>query len=175
MNILKTYLVERQVKKMNLNINVINDNLWAVDFEYIKRGWVKEVSLKDTKASDCACLTNDGKIVLNKNHQYFNDIHRLLNIIMKFRNEQLGTDQGFRFFIRILVPNAESLTDEAFEKFINSDLLKQVQKLFNQYSGVELKRRIIHAEYIKGNKKPTGIDKIKKILKRKGVKLHGKY
>lgn len=155
---------------MNPNISVINENLWAVDFEYIKQGWVKDLSIINPKASDCACLTNDGKIVLNKNHQYYNDVYKLLNIIMKFRNEQIGTDQGFRFFIRILVPNAENLTDEAFEKFVSSDLLKKVQKLFNQYSGVEQNRRIIHAEYIKGNKKSTGIDKIKKVFKKKGVK-----
>jgi hypothetical protein len=93
----------------------------------------------------------------------------MLNIIMTFRDEQLGTEKGYHFFLRIYIPKADNLDDQAFAKFIQAAQLDQVQKLFNQLSEVEKVRRKIHAEYIKGIKKPNGIDKIKKFFKRKGV------
>lgn len=170
MNTLKNYLDEGQVKKMNSNIEVINENLWAVEFAYVNQGWIKDLSFCQTKPSDYFCFTQDGKIVLNKDQSYYKDILKILNIIMKFRDEQLGSEKGYYFFLRIFIPKADNLTDQAFEKFIQSAQLDQVQKLFNQLSDLEQKRRIIHAEYIKGIKKPSGIDKIKKFFKKKGVK-----
>ncbi|WP_157453644.1 hypothetical protein [Clostridium sartagoforme] len=155
---------------MNPNISVINENLWAVDFEYIKQGWVKDLSFNNPKPSDYMCFTHDGKIVINKNKPYHEDIIKYLKIIMRFKEEQLGTVQGFHFFLRIFIPKADNLTDEAFEKFVQSSQLDAVQKQFNDISNIEKNRRIIHAEYIKGIKKPTGIDKIKKIFKKKGVR-----
>jgi hypothetical protein len=154
---------------MNTNIEVINENLWAVEFAYVNQGWIKDLSFCQTKPSDYYCFTKDGKIVLNKDQSYYKDMLKILNIIMKFRDEQLGTDKGFHFFLRIFIPNADNLPDQAFEKFIQAVQLDQLRKLFNQLSEVEKVRRKIHAEYIKGIKKPTGIDKIKKIFKRKGV------
>lgn len=155
---------------MNKNIEVINENLWAVDFEYIKQGWIKGLSFSVPKPSDSACITNDGKLILNKQHALYKDIYKLIKIIMKFRDEQLGTEEGYHFFIKIFVPKAEDLNEQAFEKFIQTAQLEQVQELFNALSNLERIRRTIYAEYIKGIKKPTCIDKIKKIFKRKGVK-----
>lgn len=154
---------------MNKNIEVINENLWAVDFEYIKQGWIQGLSFSVPKPSDSACITNDGKLILNKQHALYKDICKLIKIIMKFRDVQLGTEEGYRFFIKIFVPKAEDLNEQAFEKFVNSDLLKHIRKLFNQLSDLELKRRYFHAEYIKSNKKSNGINRIKKMFKRKGV------
>lgn len=154
---------------MNKNIEVINENLWAVEFEYVSMGYIKELIFSKTKPSDYYCFTKDGKIILNKNQSYYKDMLKMLNVIMKFKDEQLGNTKGFHFFIRIFVPRADNLTDQAFEKFIQSAQLDQVQKLFNQLSEVEKIRRKIHAEYIKGIKKTNGIDKIKKLFKRKGV------
>lgn len=155
---------------MNRNIEVINENLWAVEFAYVKQGWIKDLSFNNTKPSDYFCFTKDGKIVLNKDQSYYKDILKYMNILMKFKEEQLGTIPGFYYFIKIFIPKADKLTNHAFKKFVQSSQLDQVQKLFNQLSDLELKRRIIYAEYINGNKKNTGIDKIKKVFKRKEVK-----
>lgn len=154
---------------MNKNIEVINENLWAVDFEYIKQGWIQGLTFIVPKPSDSACFTNDGKLILNKKHDLYKDICKLTKIIMKFRDEQLGTEEGYHFFIKILVPKAEDLNEQAFEKFINSDLLKYTRKLYDQLSDLEIRRRVVHAEYIKNNKKSNGINKFKKMFKRKGV------
>lgn len=169
MNFLKNYLDERKVKKMNPNIEVINENLWAVEFAYVNQGWVKDLSFTSTKPSDYYCFTQDGKVVLNKDQSHCKDLLKMLNIIMKFRGEQLGTEKGYHFFLRIYIPKADNLDDQGFAKFIQAAQLDQVEKLFNQLSEVEKVRRKIHAEYIKGIKKPNGIDKIKKFFKRKGV------
>lgn len=169
MNFLKNYLDERQVKKMNPNIKVINENLWAVDFEYINQGWVKDLSFNNPKPSDYMCFTNDGKIVINKNKPYHEDIIKYLKVIMRFKEEQLGSVKGFHYFLRVFIPKADNLIDQAFEKFVQSSQLDAVQKQFNDISNIEKNRRIIQAEYIKVNKKPNGIDKIKKFFKRKGV------
>jgi len=154
---------------MNPNIEVINENLWAVEFAYVCQGWVKDLTFNITKSTDYYCFTQDGKVVLNKDKTYCKDMLKILNIIMKFRNEQLGTDKGFHFFLRIFIPKADNLNDQAFAKFIQTTQLNHLRNLFNQLSEVEKVRRKIHAEYIKGNKKPNGIDKIKKFFKRKGV------
>lgn len=160
---------------MNPNIKVINENLWAVDFEYIKQGWIKDLSYVNPKPSDYLCFTREGKIVINNNKQFHEDIIKYLKIIMNFKEEQLGTVQGFHFFLRVFIPKADTLNDQAFEKFMKVAQLDAVQKQFNDISNIEKNRRKIHAEYIKGIKKPNGIDKIKKFIKGKGVKLHGKH
>jgi hypothetical protein len=155
---------------MNPNIKVINENLWAVDFEYIKQGWIKDLSYVNPKPSDYLCFTREGKIVINNNKPYHEDIIKYLKIIMNIKDEQLGTVKGYHFFLRVFILNADKLTDQAFEKFIQASQMEAVQKQFNDISNLEKNRRIIHAEYIKEIKKPTGIDKIKKFIKRKGVK-----
>lgn len=155
---------------MNKNIEVINENLWAVDFEYIKQGWMKGLSFNEHHSSDYYGFTQDGKIVLNKNQSNYKEYLKMLNIIMKFKDDQLGTEKGFLLFVRIFVPKADNLSDDVFKKFIQTAQLEQVQELFNALSNLERIRRTIYAEYIKGIKKPTCIDKIKKIFKRKGVK-----
>lgn len=154
---------------MNPNIEVINENLWAVEFAYVCQGWVKDLTFTSTKSSDYVCLTHDGKIVINKNKPFHEDIIKYLKVIMGFKEEQLGTVQGFHFFLRVFIPKADNLTDQEFEKFVQSSQLDAIQKQFNDISNIEKNRRKIHAEHIKGIKKPNGIDKIKKFFKRKGV------
>ncbi len=154
---------------MNSNIKVLNENLCLVDFKHIHSEKVKNLSLINPKASDYFCFTLDGKIVINKNKAFHEDIISYLNILMKFKEEQLGTVQGFHDFIRIFIPKANNLTDQAFEKFVQASQLDKVQEQFNKISNIEKNRRTIKEEYTKGIKKLNGIDKIKKIFKRKGV------
>lgn len=155
---------------MNKNVQVINENLWVVNFNHVKQDWIKGLSFNIPNSSDYACFTQDGKIVLNKNHPIHKDILKILNVIMKLEDELLGNEEGFRTFIKIFVPTSNNLTDEAFEKFINSTNLNSIRSMFNQFSNLELKRRIIKDKHIKGNKKPFDIKKlIRKIIKGKGV------
>jgi len=53
---------------MNRNIEVINENLWAVNQYYVKGGYVKElVTLPGcSPEKEDACLTEDGILILNK-------------------------------------------------------------------------------------------------------------
>lgn len=154
---------------MNPSIKAINDNLLSVDFGHLTSELVNELSCINPKHDDYFCFTRDGKVIINESKQFHEDIIAYLKILMNFEEKQLGSDQGFHSFIRTFIPKADQLTDQAFEKYVRSTQLNQVQELFVRTSNVENNRRIIQAQYIKGIKKPTGIDKIKKIFERKGV------
>lgn len=154
---------------MNKNIEVINENLWVVNFDYVRLGYIKDLNIINPKQSDYMCFTTDGKIVINNNKEFHEDIIKYLKIIMEFKEEQLGTVQGFYKFIRIFIPKAGKLNNQVFKKFVQSSKLDKVQEQFNNISNIEKNRRIIQAEYIKGNKKPNGIDKIMGKFKKKGV------
>ena len=56
---------------MNKNIEVINENLWAVNYNYVQVGYIQELTFNYKDNPDrLACITNDGKIVLNKEYDY---------------------------------------------------------------------------------------------------------
>lgn len=59
---------------MNKNIEVINENLLAVNFEHINAGLIKEITFDSENCSDYASLTKDGKILLNKNDSMYQKI-----------------------------------------------------------------------------------------------------
>ena len=46
---------------MNKNIEVINENLWAVNFYYVKMNCIKELKLLDENVDDIVKISIDGK------------------------------------------------------------------------------------------------------------------
>ena len=56
---------------MNKNIEVINENLWAVNSTYIKMGYIKELLLLQELDDDKIMLSKEGIIVLDKDSPYY--------------------------------------------------------------------------------------------------------
>ena len=102
---------------MNSNIEVINENLWAVNFNYVKNDYIQELKLKEgTSVDRLAVLTDDGKIVLNKAVDYLVYVP-FLKAVMTL-DEELNTMKGFYKVIRILIPKMEEWDDDRILLFI---------------------------------------------------------
>ncbi|QNO15329.1 hypothetical protein HYG86_11405 [Alkalicella caledoniensis] len=76
---------------MNQNIEVINPKLWAVRFNLIP--FIKEIDYKPDAATPAyeepARITNDGKLLLNKDCPIYQLMKDMFPKIMKKKDEQL--------------------------------------------------------------------------------------
>lgn len=75
---------------MNRNIEVINENLWAVNQEYVKQGYIKELSSlpRITPELHNISLTNQGILVLNKGVPGYEMTKKFVIRIMGHTDEQ---------------------------------------------------------------------------------------
>lgn len=106
---------------MNSNIEVIGENLWAVNFQYVKNDYIQELTFNNMKSTDrLAVLTDDGKIVLNKEFDYSVYVP-FLEAVMTLGVSELDTKQGFCKVIRILVPKIKDWSDKQIMQFIWAD------------------------------------------------------
>lgn len=151
---------------MNKNIKVINKNLWVVNFDYVKLGYIQGLPFTRENSSDIVTLTQDGLLVLNSNEDY-QSILKYLIPIMKLSDDLIGTDKGFNVFIENLLSKKIQTPESGVGQLIEKYHLQNVKKVYHRFSDIEKQRRIIQKEYIKGNKKPLGMDKLTKIIKRK--------
>lgn len=70
---------------MNPNIEVVNENLWVVNFGQVRMNWIDGLHYLDEK-DDCnnyAALTQDGKLVVNKATEHCNNIKLMMNRLMQ--------------------------------------------------------------------------------------------
>jgi len=123
---------------MNQNIQVINENLWAVNFYYLQ--YIPELDYKGTKEDldlKVTSYTNDGKIVLNKNHEIYPTLKNFIPRLMKNTDAELEKK----------ISEMKNKTIDSYEEFYMFAL------------ELEINRRSIAKEYVKGNKKPLSIIK----------------
>ena len=157
---------------MNKNIEVINDKVWVVNFNFVKVGYIKELTFKNLESSDrLAVLTNDGKYILNKAVDYQSYLP-FIHAVMSLTRTELNSKQGFCKVIRTIAPSIKQLTDDQIIKFIWSDnSITGNWTIYQNLCKWETERRTIENQYMK---KYWFIISIKQLFKRKGVK-HGKY
>lgn len=77
---------------MNKNIEVINENLWAVNSAYIRMGYIQELvplSKGITSENPYASLTNDGILILKTESEFYPILKNLMQRIMGHSDEQL--------------------------------------------------------------------------------------
>lgn len=76
---------------MNPNIEVITPELWAVNSEYIKAGWIRELSPIPgmESANKYASLTNDGIMILKKESEFYPLLKQFVPKIMQHTDEEL--------------------------------------------------------------------------------------
>lgn len=158
---------------MNKNIEVISEKVWAVDFNFVKMGYIKELTFKNQESTDClAVLTNDGKYILNKAVSYSGYVP-FIQAVMTLNTTELNSKQGFCKVIRTIAPSIKKMTDDQIIKFIWSDnSITGNWTIYQNLCKWESERRTVEKQYIK---KYWFLVGVKKLLKRMGVNYNGKY
>lgn len=133
---------------MNKNIEVINENLWAVNQQYVKLGYIKELSTLPGMSPETKpiSLTEQGILVLNTVDPVYDITRKLLIRIMQHSDEQL---------------------QDAYEKMQKVKEPDAYERMYLNVLGWEIKRRCVKVEYIANLPRPTLKDKIKNIYRKK--------
>lgn len=123
---------------MNQNIEVINENLWAINFYYhpyiLELEYTGDQENLDLKV---ASYTNDGKIILNKHNEIYPTLKKFVPALMKN-------------------------TDDDLEKKLfgmKNKIRDSYEELYMFCLELEINRRSVAKEYVKGSKKPLSIFK----------------
>lgn len=138
---------------MNKNIEVINENLWAVNSAYIRMGLIQElVPLSEgiTSENPYASLTNDGILILKNESEFYPILKNLMQRIMGHSDEQLNF---------------------AVDKMRKVSEPDAYEKMYLNVLEWEIKRRCVKADYLSSQPKPTFKDKIIKWMIRKKVRI----
>ncbi|MBO4998180.1 MAG: hypothetical protein J6D02_09305 [Lachnospira sp.] len=76
---------------MNANIEIINENLWGVDRDYVKAGYINELFFM-SEADDSnphASLTADGIMILNKKSELYEVLKKFIPRMMAYSDADL--------------------------------------------------------------------------------------
>lgn len=136
---------------MNPNIEVIAPDLWAVNFQWVKEGWIKELRFVPDAKCNCeyACLKDDGTMVINKDSEIYPILKKFMLKLMQRTDSELG----------IIAQNLK-----------NKALLDNYERFYLNVMEWEMKRRCVKQAYLLGDPKPTLKEKIKKFLRKVGEK-----
>lgn len=127
---------------MNRNIEVINENLWAVNMQYLKEGYIEELKLIPDVEIGQINLSNTGKIILDSGARAYPALKKMFLIFMQKPTDELMETMK--------MPKRDSL-DGLCENVI----------------GWELKRRCVKAEYMKNLTQSTFKNKFIKWIRKK--------
>ncbi|BCJ92841.1 hypothetical protein acsn021_04100 [Anaerocolumna cellulosilytica] len=130
---------------MNQNIEVINKNLWAVNQEYVRQGFIKELSILpgSNPESKDASLSNDGKLILNKSSPMYDTLSKFVPRVMDM---------------------ADDILQDTYEKMKKIQTPDNYEKLYLSVLGWEIKRRHVRAEYLDSLHKANYKDRLKNII-----------
>lgn len=130
---------------MNPNVEIITPELWAVNSEYIKAGWIENLTyLYPENPNPYASLTDNGVLIIRKETEFYDFLKKMLPRIMRY------SDKTLQDFIDILSAKADK---DEYEKALQN-LVEWEQK-----------RRRVKVEYLKHNKPLSLFEAIKKLLK----------
>lgn len=90
---------------INSNIEIINSNLWVVDFNYVLNGWINEITFLETTNEEIATFavdknSNNQIIILNKNHHGYQKIKNILIQVMKLSTSKMLKEKYMNRHIR---------------------------------------------------------------------------
>lgn len=137
---------------MNSNIEIINEDLMAVNFKYIENGYIKGFSFHDAKsANSFAVITDDGKYMLNKVYDYKSFIP-FIQGIMNLKSKELFTKHGFCKVARSMGIGTEAIPDNLIMHVVSkSEKLMNSWTIYKDLCSQEAKRRKKKKEYKKRN------------------------
>ncbi|WP_096230491.1 hypothetical protein [Thermoanaerobacterium sp. RBIITD] len=115
---------------MNKNIEIINENLWAVNFHHLR--YIKDLpyTCNDPDSLDkVASLTDNGIIVLNKSHEIYPTLKQLFPRLMQ------NTDKELLMKIDYMQDKNRDGYDRVYKYCLNAVLKRRmVKKQFNEQS-----------------------------------------
>lgn len=127
---------------MNGNIEVINENLWAVNMQYVKEGYIEELQLIPNTQIGQINLSNAGIIILDSGSRAYPALKKLFLMFMQKSTDELQ---------EIMKMNKTDSLDGLCENVV----------------GWEIKRRCVMAEYMKSQPKTALKNKLKQKIKKK--------
>ena len=74
---------------MNRNIEVINENLWAVNMGYVESNFIQDLNLISGKTTGHINLTDKGTLIIDKASKLYPAMERLLPDIMQKTTDEL--------------------------------------------------------------------------------------
>lgn len=131
---------------MNQNIEIINANLWAVNMQYVKSGYVQELRLLQPDYQQIN-LSKEGTIILDKGSRAYPALKKLFLICMDKSTEEL-------------------------EKIVKMQANDSLNGICQNVAGWEIKRRCVQAEYLKSHSRPDILNKIKQTIRKKVKQWH---
>lgn len=90
---------------INSNVEIINSNLWVVDFNYVMNGWINEITFLETTNEEIATFavdknSNNQIIILNKNYHSYQKIKNILIEVMKLSTSKMLKEKYINRHIR---------------------------------------------------------------------------
>ncbi len=128
---------------MNPNIEVINENLWVVNFQYVGMGYIRELTFNDKATIDNGMtITNDGKLIFDKSDALMMKYLPVMKAVMCFPDYLLNTERGFCVYVKTLAPKLDNLDNETLVKFLKGkDLYKPHAAIWETACKWEAERR----------------------------------
>ena len=149
---------------MNKNIEVITENLWAVNYSFVKMNFIKELSFNNSgDVFALAGLTNDGKIVMNKDLPYAVYVP-FLKAIMQMKDSEIDTKHGFCNVIRTLT-NSDKSDQEIMHLIWSDSTLTMNWTIYQNFCNWERARRKVAKEYARQHPVMNLLHKGKRLLK----------
>lgn len=132
---------------MNSNIEKIAPDLWAVNFQWVKNGWIKDIQIIPGGSTNPINLSAEGKIFLDKDSPAYTALKMIFTKIMKKTTEEL---------------------QELVGKKELSEKMNTLEDWIINAAGFELRRRAIKQSYLHNQSKPTLKSKIRNMLRKAG-------
>lgn len=136
---------------MNPNIEVITPILWAVNSQWVKAGWISELSpVADQRESvnQYASLTNDGIMILKKESDFYPILKQIIPKIMQHTDQEL------------------QLCNQAMNEKL---ALNEYERLYLNVMEWEIQRRNVRRAYLRDHPK-TIKERIRNFLMKVGEK-----
>lgn len=133
---------------MNRNIEVISERHWALNFQYVKLGYIQElIEFSNYELEQDLILINDGILLLNTASPTYTITRRLILKLMKRSNDELEC---------------------SINKMRNLQNRDSHERMYLLVLECELKSRYARQEYLETSSKTTLLAKIKKFIRRRG-------
>ena len=148
---------------VNQNIEVVNENLWLLNFHHIDQGYIPELKDISKNHTDYKIITKEGIIVLDKAYKEGSELVPIFNYVMKLNNEQLKENQAFKVFLAESNSKIANWDEKLMNTYIGYHHLEGTLKMFNEISELERIRRRVEKKF-KNNAKSF----VRKLFNREG-------
>lgn len=142
---------------MNQNIKIITPKLWAVNFNFVKMGYIQELRFTVTNANDVMCLMDDGRLILNSALPRYDQCVPYIQAVMKVSTPKLHTQDGFLWVLKNMFPCLKNYTSLQMEQFIQQNNLGALKSIYLDVCNWETQRRKLQKTFIKDKTTPFDI------------------